>query len=340
MSKSLFILGATGYIGGSVLKGVLSTFSSQFTVTALVRSSSQFDAVRSFGVDNIIHGSHEDLELVKSQSAKSDVVINCADADDLPLTMAVLAGLKARSGSGEGESKPILIHTSGTGVVADQAEGEFIPSAHKIWNDNNEDDIRSIPPEQPHRLIDLEIFHADENGYLSAYIIAPSCIYGTGTGPVNKLSQQVPGAIRIAIKRKEAVYIGKGTNKWNNVHILDLVSLYTLVLQHALSLNTENTEKTSPYAKFFFGSVQEHVWGDVIRQIGQILHEKGVLEAREAKSVTLDAVPSLRWVANNSRSSSDRGFALGWRPKAPAIEETLEEDVLATLQKDGVKINA
>lgn len=39
-------------------------------------------------------------------------------------------------------------------------------------------------------------------------------------------------------------------------------------------------------------------------------------------------------MANNSRSVSERGFSIKWRPHAPSIEETLEEDVLATLAKD------
>lgn len=113
------------------------------------------------------------------------------------------------------------------------------------------------------------------------------------------------------------------------VHILDLVDLYTLILKHALS----GTDTASSYGKFYFGSVQEHVWGDLIRQIGQILNERGVIPDAEAGSMTLRVEPNLRWVANNSRSASDRGFALGWRPKAPSVEETLEEDVLATLEK-------
>ncbi|KAF8591025.1 NAD(P)-binding protein [Ramaria rubella] len=324
--SSLFLLGATGYIGGSLLKSIVATHP-QLSITAIVRNPKDNDVVRAAGATNVVNGSHEELEKIRNLATQADIVVNAADADDLPLTKAILEGLKSRAQSVT--FKPILIHTSGTGVVSDNAQGEFAPSGQKIWNDNSEEDIRSIPPEKPHRLIDLEIFRADERNHCSAYIIAPSTIYGTGLGPVNKISSQIPRAVQIAIKHKQAVYVGKGTNKWMNVHINDLVELYLLVL----SLSLSGTDKSGPYAKFYFGSVHEHVWGDIIRQIGQILYEKQVIETREAKSVLLKMVPSLTNTANNSRSASDRGFALGWKPKSKSVEETLEEDVTATLAK-------
>lgn len=84
------------------------------------------------GIACVVHGSHDDLEKIQNLAAQADIVVNAADADDLPLTKAILEGLKARSVTAT--FKPILIHTSGTGVISDQAEGEFIPSGQKIWN--------------------------------------------------------------------------------------------------------------------------------------------------------------------------------------------------------------
>ena len=94
------------------------------------------------------------------------------------------------------------------------------------------------------------------------------------------------------------------------------------------------------------------MWGDVIRQIGQILYEQRVIPTSTANSVTLRMEPGLRWgpifillqvsdtmwlycrnTATNSRSVADRGFALGWRPKSKSVEETLEEDVTETLKR-------
>jgi len=63
----------------------------------------------------------------------------------------------------------------------------------------------------------LRIFKADEEGYVSAYIIAPSTIYGIGDGPVRTVSQQIPNLIKKALELKKPAYIGAGTAIWNNV---------------------------------------------------------------------------------------------------------------------------
>ena len=88
--------------------------------------------MRATGVFNVIHGSHEDLDRIRDIASQTDIVVNAADADDMPLTKAILEGFKARARTVA--HQPILIHTSGTGVVADEAEGEFTESGQKIWN--------------------------------------------------------------------------------------------------------------------------------------------------------------------------------------------------------------
>lgn len=120
------------YGTGSVLKGIVNAYPN-FSITALVRKTQDFERVRAAGVSHIIHGTHDDLDKIRDVAAQSDIVVNAADADDLPLTIAILTGFKSRFKSNAG-LKPILLHTSGTGVVGDNAEGEFLESGHKIWN--------------------------------------------------------------------------------------------------------------------------------------------------------------------------------------------------------------
>jgi hypothetical protein len=74
------------------------------------------------GVKTVI-GDHSELDKITELAAQADIVLNAADADDLPLTKAVLNGLQKRSASSG--LKPILVHTSGTGVAADRAQGEY-----------------------------------------------------------------------------------------------------------------------------------------------------------------------------------------------------------------------
>ena len=90
-------------------------------------------------MDEVILGSHEQLDKIRTIASTVDVVLNAADSDDLPLTKAIIAGLRIRSGSSKAtwmSPLPILIHTSGTGVIADKAKGSFTDEAKKVWNVN------------------------------------------------------------------------------------------------------------------------------------------------------------------------------------------------------------
>jgi hypothetical protein len=67
------------------------------------------------------------------------------------------------------------------------------------------------------------IFEASTKGHSINYIIAPSTIYGVGTeNPVHKLSQQIPGLVRLAIQRRQTVYGGKGMFGMANCSISSL----------------------------------------------------------------------------------------------------------------------
>jgi hypothetical protein len=90
--------------------------------------------------------------------------------------------------------------------------------------------------------------------------------------------------IRVTIKHKEVLYVGAGTNKWNNVHIDDLVDLYTLVFAFALN---PSEDSTSAYERFYWGSVAEHVWGDVARELVRLLYAKGLVQTDVARGVEM-----------------------------------------------------
>jgi hypothetical protein len=109
------------------------------------------------------------------------------------------------------------------------------------------------------------------------------------------------------------------------------VELYLIVLNHALT----SPYPTDPYEAFYFGSVREHVWGGVFTRIAQILytHPKKLLTSPELRNVELKDFRHLKSESNNSRSVSNRGFALGWKPKEKPLENHLEEDVLAIVDE-------
>lgn len=126
----------------------------------------------------------------------------------------------------------LTLPKSGTGVLTDDAAG--LEASDIVWDDANPDQIEKLPATAPHRDVDLEIIHADEEGYVRAYIVAPATIYGIASGKLvdaglmNKHSIQIPALINASVDRGQAGMVGKGVNIWPNVHIDDgtLLSCY------------------------------------------------------------------------------------------------------------------
>lgn len=89
-------------------------------------------------------GDLNDKDLISQHVQDSDIVFHTATADHLPSVEAIIYGIKKRSSAGE---ETIFIHTSGTSVLDDQANGAFKSS--KIYQDDKPAEIDSVPDSAP-----------------------------------------------------------------------------------------------------------------------------------------------------------------------------------------------
>lgn len=101
-----------------------------------------------------------------------------------------------------------------------------LSAADKVYTDATPDDIDSLPPSAPHRDVDLVIRsftqrclpgRGDLEHKARVAIIAPPLIYGTGTGPTNRFSIQIPTWTEISLRLGKVVIPGKGAAVWNTV---------------------------------------------------------------------------------------------------------------------------
>ena len=212
---TIFLTGASGYIGGTVAAQLLR---SGVRVRGLVRSEQSAAAVSAQGIEPVV-GTLDDTTLLAREAMQSDGVVNAASADHAESLDALITAL-------EGTGRPLL-HTSGSSVIADDARGLFASEA--IFD---EDSPLVVPPAKEHRRrIDLKVLRAAARGIRSA-VICPSLIYGIGRG-VNLRSVQIPLLVDNARARGAVEIVGRGLNRWSNVHIDDVAELYELVLAKA-----------------------------------------------------------------------------------------------------------
>ena len=138
----------------------------------------------------------------------------------------LLDGLKKRVAEG----KPALyIHTSGTSILDDAADGQHGPE--EIYHDNDPASIDAIPASNPHREIDIAIANAAKEFGPRAKIaiMTPPEIYGYNAWN-GRLTIQLPTLTRFAIKHGFSGYVGKGLSKESSIHVNDLARGYIVLL--------------------------------------------------------------------------------------------------------------
>ncbi|KAJ8456487.1 hypothetical protein ONZ45_g18699 [Pleurotus djamor] len=331
MSKlSVFVLGATGYIGGAALVRIFDlSLVANFQFHALVRSAEKAEKLKTVGINPVI-GSLNDTDLIQQWASSSDIVISIADCDHLPSVKAILAGLKERHDTSG--KVPILIHTSGTGVLADNAAGMY--SYDTIWNDADPEQMATLPPTQVHRNVDLPILDADTAGYIKSYIIIPSTVYGIAQGRFvdigiqNPHSIQIPTLIRSCLDRKQGGMVGEGKNIWPNVHVEELGDLFALVFNAALTKSGTGHGLDG----YYFGASDEHTLYDIGRSISEAFVDMGLGKSPEPTTFTKDEIDKYfagsTYLGSNSRCRADHSFSLGWNPKKTT------KDLLASIRPE------
>ncbi|CAF1033991.1 unnamed protein product [Rotaria sordida] len=281
---NILFTGSTGYIGGSVLTGLLQhPNSSNFKITALIRGDeSRAKKLASLGVIPLI-GSNDSHDIIEKAASESHVVIHTGDSsDDVPSARAIISGLNKRT---QTTGKPVIyIHTSGTGVLTEDVRGK--KGSNTVYNDLDPDQVNGLADTQIHRNVDLLVINsAQANPLLKSIIILPPLIYGIGKGPFNRTSIQLPTLIRAALKRGKAETIGAGESTWDSVHIDDLVDAYIILFAQLLTTygpNAKPDAKPSPYLTtgregYYFAENGRHSWRQLVEKIGEVLHKKGFI---------------------------------------------------------------
>lgn len=205
--KSVFLIGASGYIGGAILRRLLVDGAE---VTALSRSEAGDDQIAGTGAE-ILRGGTGSLALLAEQAGRADAVIYAAVNN--PDELAALSVLvKAMEGSG----KP-LIFTSGATVVSELTHGHY--SARQVAED---DDFTPLPISK--RLMsEKTVFGGGARG-VRTMVVRPPLVYGHAG------SVQIPRYAESGFTSGAVRYIGPGENMWAFVHVDDLAEMYARLL--------------------------------------------------------------------------------------------------------------
>ncbi|EKG09704.1 NAD-dependent epimerase/dehydratase [Macrophomina phaseolina MS6] len=326
--KRVFIVGP-GFIGWNVLDLLVAE---GYQVTGLVRRKEHAEGIERSGAKAILGDLHDE-SLIAEESAKSDIIFHTATADDLPSVVSVLEGLRQRATRGQ---STIYIHTSGTSVLDDGANGAFLNE--KVYDDREPADSDALPDDAFHRHVDLHIVRtAKQLGEKAKIaIMIPPEIYGYNSKH-DRLTIQLPTIARFALVNGHAGYVGKGLSVESQIHVLDLARGY-LVLLHAMEQRDPSWVLQNPY--FFCENGKEFSWKEVGNHIADSLYKAGRIKeplCREFSEHEFDQLFGPFTGASiglNSRSRAARLRELGWEPKEKGIWQSWEQDELPAVLRE------
>lgn len=350
-----FIIGATGYIGGTVLSRLLSHPSSAtFEITALVRSEEKAKRLQEkFGVKSVV-GSYADVALVEKLAENAHFVLSLADSDDVPAMKATLRGLKKRHE--QTGDLPVLIHTSGTGVFTEGQDTKGMAASDLIYDDLDFEQIAGISPTAIHRNVDNLTFAADAEGYCRTYVVLPGIVYGiaqtalVSAGIQNAHTLMSPMLIRAALDRGYAGIVGKGLSIWPSVHIDDVADLFVLLFDTIVSKGPDNVDHGARgYYIAENGEVQlyklSRAIGDAAAELGQLHEPEPTAFTDEELVKYFGSVEMGSYFGTNARCRANHARALGWAPKyttedllasmKPEVEAILQEKAEGVIPKGG-----
>lgn len=292
----IFLTGATGYIGGSVGARLVAA---GHAVTGLVRSEEGARQLQARGMKTVL-GTLDDAEVIAQAAREAEAVVDTAEANHPGVVDVIAAAVR---GSGKA-----FIHTSGSGIVATDARGELVDAVY--------DEYSAFTPAFPRMVqraaIDQVVFDCARDGVRSV-VIRPTMIYGGGRG-VRTESAQIPALIDNAKKAGIGLHIGRGENRWANVHIDDVVDLYLLALEKA------------PAGALYYAENGEEALKDIAASISRMLGFGGRTRNWSPEDAEKALGPKAHSsFASNSRVRGKRARAeLGWKPTGIPVFEEIE----------------
>jgi nucleoside-diphosphate-sugar epimerase len=292
----IFITGANGFIGGAVASALIADGHS---VRGLIREKKNVVAVESQGIMPVL-GTLDDAALLREEACAADAVVNAASSDHRGAVEALLAGLA--------ESDKPLLHTSGSSIVGDEAMGE--PS-DRVFHEGTP--LEPEPDKIARVAVDRLVLEAPG---VRSVVLCNTMIYGSALGAPAE-SVQIPALVRQAKASGVARYIGRGLNRWSNVHIADVAALYVLALKRASA------------GTFLYVESGEAALGEVVRAIAARL-DLGEARPWRPEEAVAEWGREMAVFALGSNSRVRGRLAVeqyGWKPRHRSITDWIASDL-------------
>jgi nucleoside-diphosphate-sugar epimerase len=292
------VTGASGWLGSAVVPELLTA---GHQVTGLARSDASAAALTTAGAE-VVRGTIDDLDVLRTAAATSDGVIHLAFKHDIAFSgdfrRAAETDRRAVDAFGEalaGSDRPLVIASGLLGL----APGRVVTERDLPAVDGSPTSVR-----QATALAALELAG---RGVRSAVVrLAPTC-HGEGDNGF------MAALVGVARDRGVSGYIGDGANRWPAAHRLDVARLFRLALEKAAA------------GSVLHGAGEE---GVAIRDVAEVIGRR--LDVPVVSVAPADAAGHFAWLGgfiglDSPAASTITRELLDWRPSQPGLLEDLDK---------------
>ncbi|KAF6793721.1 nad dependent epimerase dehydratase family protein [Colletotrichum sojae] len=350
-APKILLVGATGYVGGTVLHRLLThpSLTSVLTyanpITAPVRGSpnrlARLTATYGPRVRPVPISSLDDIDALTSLASTHDVVINAGSGFHPPSAEALVRGLSKRKAQTGGNVW--MIHTSGCSNIADKPiTGVARPDTE--YEDAHSESVLAFEEAEnrrdwyPQRAAELLVLRTAEDLGVGAASIQAPCIFGTGEGLFQRAGLMIPIMMSFVLERGYGFTCGDGTGVIDWVHVADLADLYVLcaldVLQsRGVNIPTGRKGIVFPTAGRTLTIDIAHKCLDVAFATGNLPRED-TPKQKEVRKVSLEeaavttagniVVAETGYAGHRKTKGTVARERLGWKPVH--LEEAWEKD--------------
>ncbi|KAL7947628.1 hypothetical protein V8C42DRAFT_318304 [Trichoderma barbatum] len=342
MAGNILITGAAGYIGGSLVVGLLASQNVKFgpeNINVLVRSEEQLGHFKKLGV-NAVQCSLLDGDMISGIVIEKnvDIIIHCASSLDPNLAYPLISALQERRQATGKET--YFIHTAGMGAFSKETGWPHGP----VKDTDPVFELEKQVPEQeafPVTRVSVAITEFAQQLNVPSFIVFPPLVYGRGTGPYKKLSVQVPGLIRAFIAQN-MVYKFDYEGQWPAAHVSDVAEYYILLIDLIFQ------GKTPPSGEqgYYFAATHYLSWREILEGLAKSLHGRGLV-----KEPIAAVWPSVEFAekalgfpspyvqvafSSSPQGIADKRYSIGWEPKwnAPDFFNIIDDEVQSVLDLD------
>jgi nucleoside-diphosphate-sugar epimerase len=285
----IFITGASGWIGSSVLPELTSA---GHHVVALARSDSSAATLAAAGAD-VLRGDLTDVDTLIAGASASDGVIHLAYDHGLGQVGAAptdSAAIDSFITALADSNKPLIV----TGATLTHPGGIATET----------DPLIAAGPIAA-RIVNMQkALAAAERGIRVSLVMIPRSVHGDG-----ERHGFIPQLVNRARTTGVSGYVGEGTNRWPAVHVKDAASLYRLAIEKA------------PAGSVLYAVGDE---GVPVREVADAI-ARGLNVPAEPRAVEEFGMPLGALLSGDMPASSAlTQQLLGWTPTHPGLIEDIE----------------